>query len=645
MAVSCPEVMYGAYYPYLYGRGAARSFHHAPHFQYDRFNVQSGAGNVGSDAYGSGGAGVSSGSASSGAQSPGSPPHAHHAHHASRLRAKEEDLSAHGRASADAGGSSESEGECAGSSAARARAQYVSANCVVFTHYSGDVAAVVDEHFARALSLDKPKEPVGLGTARAKNWVDSWIGCASERRDTGHSYALVIRSEKREPLLKSCSKGARATKTHNFGIGEAARLCATAPRRAAPRRIPVATHRRCKNTTDTTSKRTPRSESVPMVSRNLPASFFNAAAAAGVGAGAACSGVDLYEYDPWHQHYGGYGHAAHRHAAEYHAAAHVHHNMAAAAGYPGLLLPRSSLHHQYKPVDWGAQHAPHLDPAACSPYSYPSVPVPLLSSRCSDRDPALMGYSIELLFRVTGEDLNGGVWGDSGCWNGQVSGGGQPQGHHYAPEAEALDNGGGQRYMLLRLLPVSVEFDLYLEFSTATTPKRELLLIMGYFNAKMGETTMDDGNRNIVGRYGLGVRNNRGDRLIEFEANNNLTIMNTTHTQDADCESDHELLVGKLGLKLQRSGGAGAGHVQGPVLVLRGPPPPRRTLVRCAPPSSRCTSSVVVTSDACPRDGLAPAPALALNVDYLKYVPFILQFELSCVVNLVLTELCAVWKL
>ncbi|CAH2106906.1 unnamed protein product [Euphydryas editha] len=36
MAVSCPEVMYGAYYPYLYGRGAARSFHHAPHFQYDR---------------------------------------------------------------------------------------------------------------------------------------------------------------------------------------------------------------------------------------------------------------------------------------------------------------------------------------------------------------------------------------------------------------------------------------------------------------------------------------------------------------------------------------------------------------------------------------------------------------------------------
>lgn len=57
------------------------------------------------------------------------------------------------------GGSSESEGELGGGAAGAggARAQYVSANCVVFTHYSGDVAAVVDEHFARALAIDKPK--------------------------------------------------------------------------------------------------------------------------------------------------------------------------------------------------------------------------------------------------------------------------------------------------------------------------------------------------------------------------------------------------------------------------------------------------------------------------------------------------------
>lgn len=35
-----------------------------------------------------------------------------------------------------------------------AHAQYVSVNCVVFTHYTGDVAAVVDEHFSRALGND-----------------------------------------------------------------------------------------------------------------------------------------------------------------------------------------------------------------------------------------------------------------------------------------------------------------------------------------------------------------------------------------------------------------------------------------------------------------------------------------------------------
>ncbi|XP_061710572.1 protein vestigial isoform X2 [Cydia pomonella] len=301
MAVTCPDLMYGAYYPYLYGRGA-RSFHHAPHFQYDRFNVQTGNGGEG---YGAA-AGVSSGSASSGAQSPGSPPHAAH------LRAKEE-LSAPGRASADGGGSSESEGECAAHG--RARAQYVSANCVVFTHYSGDVAAVVDEHFARALAADKPKESVPMVS---RNLPASFFNAAA-------GAACGVDLYDYDPW-------------HQHYSGYVSLV-------------------------------------VPMVSRNLPTSF-NAAA------GPACV-VDLYDYDPWHQHYSGYGHAAHRHAAEYHAAAAAQaaqaHNMAA-AGYPPLLLGRSPLHAQYKPVEWQhslehhAPHAPHAAHAACSPYSYPAVP-------------------------------------------------------------------------------------------------------------------------------------------------------------------------------------------------------------------------------------------------------------------------------
>ncbi|XP_001361643.2 protein vestigial [Drosophila pseudoobscura] len=61
MAVSCPEVMYGAYYPYLYGRaGPSRSF-----YQYERFNQ---------DLYSSSGVNLAASSSASGSShSPCSP--------------------------------------------------------------------------------------------------------------------------------------------------------------------------------------------------------------------------------------------------------------------------------------------------------------------------------------------------------------------------------------------------------------------------------------------------------------------------------------------------------------------------------------------------------------------------------------------
>lgn len=52
-------------------------------------------------------------------------------------------------------------------------------------------------------------------------------------------------------------------------------------------------------------------------------------------------------------------------------------------------------------------------------------------------------------------------------------------------------------------------------------------MIIGDFNAKVGTTVLDVGLRNIVGHYGLGCRNSRGERLIQFAADNNFTIMNT----------------------------------------------------------------------------------------------------------------------
>ncbi|XP_063220549.1 protein vestigial [Bacillus rossius redtenbacheri] len=80
--------------------------------------------------------------------SPGSP----------ALRHKDEEPPTAGRTSAEGGaGVADDDDDDDGGSSAGSRAQYVSANCVVFTHYSGDVAAVVDEHFNRALSYSESK--------------------------------------------------------------------------------------------------------------------------------------------------------------------------------------------------------------------------------------------------------------------------------------------------------------------------------------------------------------------------------------------------------------------------------------------------------------------------------------------------------
>ncbi|KAL4088715.1 hypothetical protein QTP88_023799 [Uroleucon formosanum] len=55
------------------------------------------------------------------------------------------------------------------------------------------------------------------------------------------------------------------------------------------------------------------------------------------------------------------------------------------------------------------------------------------------------------------------------------------------------------------------------------TNSKENLIIMGDWNAIVGDST--DGRE--VGKYGLGTRNERGDRLIEFCRQHDLIITNT----------------------------------------------------------------------------------------------------------------------
>lgn len=51
-------------------------------------------------------------------------------------------------------------------------------------------------------------------------------------------------------------------------------------------------------------------------------------------------------------------------------------------------------------------------------------------------------------------------------------------------------------------------------------PKREILITLGDFNAIMGNTNEDNHLPQVIGKYGLGKRNNRGDIFLDFCAEN-----------------------------------------------------------------------------------------------------------------------------
>ncbi|XP_077301158.1 uncharacterized protein LOC143921680 [Arctopsyche grandis] len=61
-----------------------------------------------------------------------------------------------------------------------------------------------------------------------------------------------------------------------------------------------------------------------------------------------------------------------------------------------------------------------------------------------------------------------------------------------------------------------------LKEATTHIKKQEILCILGDFNAKVGNIQTD-----VTGKFGLGERNERGDRLIAFCQENNLIVTNT----------------------------------------------------------------------------------------------------------------------
>ena len=59
------------------------------------------------------------------------------------------------------------------------------------------------------------------------------------------------------------------------------------------------------------------------------------------------------------------------------------------------------------------------------------------------------------------------------------------------------------------------------------TPKKDVLFIIGNWNAKGGSQETPG----ITGKFGLGMRNEAGQRLIEFRQENALVIANTLFQQ------------------------------------------------------------------------------------------------------------------
>ena len=61
------------------------------------------------------------------------------------------------------------------------------------------------------------------------------------------------------------------------------------------------------------------------------------------------------------------------------------------------------------------------------------------------------------------------------------------------------------------------------------TDKKDIIIVTGYWNAKVGQDNTDW--TSVMGKYGYGGRNERGERLLEFATLHNLFICNTRFEQ------------------------------------------------------------------------------------------------------------------
>ena len=71
------------------------------------------------------------------------------------------------------------------------------------------------------------------------------------------------------------------------------------------------------------------------------------------------------------------------------------------------------------------------------------------------------------------------------------------------------------------------------------TPKKDILFIIGDWNAKVGSQEIPG----VTSKFGLGVQNETGQRLIEFCQENTLVIANTLFQQHEMATHGHHQMV------------------------------------------------------------------------------------------------------
>ena len=78
------------------------------------------------------------------------------------------------------------------------------------------------------------------------------------------------------------------------------------------------------------------------------------------------------------------------------------------------------------------------------------------------------------------------------------------------------------------------------------TPKKDVLFIIGDWNAKVGSQEKPE----VTGKFGLGVQNEAGQRLIEFCQENTLVIANTlfNNTREDSTYGHHQMVNTKIRL-------------------------------------------------------------------------------------------------